>query len=245
MARFFSLGDRKALFFRSAVGATGLLIAASSPVPAAPPAAGSTNAAPVAPVPPPKKMAGAPTAPPAPLPPPADYQAPYGKILEANNQPPYPFKLNLPPPGFGEVQVPNNEDLDKRGKLDLLTTLSDAEIRAQLEKWPAYSKMSLGDQGAFLMRIQQFRDFRQKVALIKARQLGLLTLNPQQQARFQKEYWQLELQTDRQLVQQLTPLVKAADQKMNEQLFRDFSSPGALAQNPPAAPKPSPPAAAH
>jgi hypothetical protein len=236
-----------------------LLIAASSPLPAAPPASGSTNAAPAAPVPPPKmaatptapapppvkKVAAAPTAPPPPPVPPADYQAPYGKILEMNNQPPYPFKLNLPSPGFGEVQVPNNEDLDKRGKLDLLTTLSDSEIRAQLEKWPAYSKMSLGDQGAFLMRIQQFRDFRQKVAQIKARQLGLLTLNPQQQARFQKEYWQLELQTDRQLVQQLTPLVKAADQKMNEQLFRDFSSPGALAQTPPAAPKPSAPAAAH
>ena len=53
--------------------------------------------------------------------------------------------------------------------------------------------MSLGDEGAMLTRIQQFRDHRNKVAIDKAHHLGLTTLNPAQQARFESEYWDKRL----------------------------------------------------
>jgi hypothetical protein len=116
--------------------------------------------------------------------------------------------------------------------------------------------MSLGDQGAMLTRIQQFRDFRSKMAAIKAHQLGLLTLTPDQQVRFAQEYWDKRLAMDHQLAQQFEPVYKASDQKLNEALYREFSSPGALSQankpppttaDPPAPVMkiPPPPAAAH
>lgn len=198
-------------------------------------------------------VTAAPAAPPAKPPPvvPEDYFARYGKILSPNNQPPYPFKLTMPAPGFGEVKIPSKEELGMREKLERLAMLSDAEINTQLQQWPAFSKMSLGDQGAMLTRIQQFRDFRSKMAAMKAHQLGLLTLNPQQQAKFQQEYWDKRLAMDHQLAQQFEPVYKAADQKLNEDLYREFSSPGALANKPaPAAPpgakiSPPPAAAAH
>ena len=168
---------------------------------------------------------------PAPPPPaPSDDFVRYGKILSPNDQTGYPFKLTMPGPGFGELKVPNAGELAMREKLERLANLSDAEIRAQLEQWPAFSKMSLGDQGAMLTRIQQFRDHRNKMAQVFAHQLGILTLNPQQQARFEQEYWDKRLQMDHQLSQQFEPAVKAADQKLKEELFREFSKPGQVAQ---------------
>jgi hypothetical protein len=191
---------------------------------------------------PPEMMNAAPgaTAPPANPPPPAppvpeDYFARYGKILSPNNQPSYPFKLTMPAPGFGEVKIPNASELAMREKLEGLAMLSDAEIRDQLEKWPAYGKMSLGDQGAMLTRIQQFRDFRTKMAAMKAHQLGLLTLNPAQQVRFEQEFWDKRLAMDHQLAQQFEPVYKAAQEKLNEDLYREFSSPGGLVNKPAAA----------
>jgi hypothetical protein len=213
MARFLALG---------ACGVIGLWGFLAYPLPADPEMA--TNGAPVAPAKP-----GPPAVP-------EDYFSRYGKILSPNDQPPYPFKLTMPAPGFGEVRVPHPEELAMREKLERLATLSDAQIRDELEKWPAFSKMSLGDQGAMLTRIQQFRDFRAKQAQKKAHDLGLLTLNPAQQARFEQEYWDKRLQMDRQLVQQFGPVVKASEQRLNEDLFREFSSPAGLAQ----APKPLP-----
>jgi hypothetical protein len=204
---------------------------------AAPPAPGATNAAPG--IPPTNHVTAV-------VPPPLipqDFER-YGKILEPNSVAPYPFKLAMPGPGFGEAKIPSRQELDQREKLERLATLSDAEIRDQLEKWPAFSKMSLGDEGAMLTRIQQFREHRSKVAQAKAQQLGLFTLNPAQQARFEKEYWDKKLQMDRQLSQQFEPIEKASEQKLNEALFREFSSPAAIAQGakPPApAPKPAPP----
>jgi len=237
MAGFFALG------FRSFLLGGLLIVVGALPSPAAPaPAPGTTNAA-ATPVPPPAS-------------PPPDFSR-YGKILSPSDQAPYPFKLTMPYPGVGEIKVPSKEELEVRQKLEQLAVLSDAEIRDQLEKWPAFSKMSLGDEGAFLSRIQQFRDYHAKVALEKAHKLGLVTLNPVQQARFEKEYWNKRLKMDLQLSQQLEPMVKNAGQKLNEDLYREFSSTGALAQapkppgNPPVPPqppvpvKPPPVAAAH
>ena len=126
-------------------------------------------------------------------PPVQDYSIPYGKILAPNDQAPYPFKLAMPGPGFGEVKVPSQTEMNMREKLERLAMLTDAEIRQQLEQWPAYTKMSLGDQGTMLTKIQQFRDRRDKMAVLKAHQLGLLTLNAQQQAKFEQEYWNKRL----------------------------------------------------
>lgn len=226
MARFFSL--RRALL-GGACGCLGAFfgLGAWADVPM------MTNAAPAAAA---KPAVGAPALPAIP---PDDFVR-YGKILAPNTEAGYPFKLTMPSPGFGELKVPNQGELAMREKLERLATLSDAEIRDQLEKWPAYSKMSLGDQGAMLTRIQQFRDRRSKMADVKAHQLGLLTLNPQQQAHFEQEYWDKRLQMDHQLSQQFEPAVHASEQKMNEELFREFSSPAALAQAPKPAAPPAP-----
>jgi hypothetical protein len=188
---------------------------------------------------PPAKPPAAPAAKPAPPVKLEDYFARYGKIISPNDQPPYPLKLTMPGPGFGTLHVPRPEELAMREKLEGLATLSDAQVRAELDKWPAFSKMSLGDQGAMLTRLQQFRDFRTKTALKKAHDLGLLTLNPQQQAKFEQEYWNRQLQLDRQLSDLFGPMLQGSEQKLNEDLFREFSS--AKSQVPPP-PKPPPPA---
>jgi hypothetical protein len=170
---------------------------------------------------------------------PADDITRYGKILKPADHLPYPFKLSMPFPGFGEIKVPTRDELDMRMKLEQLATLSDQQIRDQLAKWPGFTTMSLSDEGTMLSRIEQFREYRNNMALVKAKQLGLLTLTTAQQAKFEKEYWTEQLQADRQLAQQLEPLVKAREQKLDEKLFRDFSSPQTIAQGP----KPGPPPA--
>lgn len=152
----------------------------------------------------------------------------YGKIVAIGNEPSHPLKLNLPFPSVGEVKIPNQDELIMREKLDQLTVLSDADIRAQLEQWPAYGKMSLKDEGALLQRIQDFRDRRARIAMEKAHQMGLLTLTPDQQARFEKEYWNKRLQMDRDLATQFDPIVKDHEQKLQDDLLREFSSPTPL-----------------
>jgi hypothetical protein len=201
----------------------------------------SAQAAPTnAPTATPPAPAAKPGTPPAPPPPLVDYYVRYGKILKPSDQAGYPFKLNMPFPGLGEVKVPSKEELDMRVKIEQLANLSDDEIRQQLIQWPAFSKMSLVDDGAMLSRIQNFRDYRHKMAQDEAHRLGL-TLNPEQQARFENDYWNRKLQVDRQLSQQLEPIFMAAQQKLNEDLYREFSMPGPLVKAPPAAPKPPPP----
>jgi hypothetical protein len=156
----------------------------------------------------------------------------YGKILTLGDQTAHPLKLRLPFPNVGEIKVPNKDELNMRDKLEQLAKLSDAEIHNQLEKWPAYGKMSLRDQGTMLQRIQDFRDYRTKVALGKAHDIGLLTLTPDQKIRFEGEYWDKQLQVDRDLAKQFEPILRAREQKLQDELFREFSSadPGPRAQ---------------
>src|ERR1700722_4198997 len=180
----------------------------------------------------------------APVPPP-DTLAQYGKIVAPSDQVAHPLKLKLPFPGVGEVKIPTPDELNMRENLEQLAKLSDADIRIQLEKWPAFSKMSLRDEGAMLQRIQDFRDYHTNVAKAKAHDMGLLTLLPDQQARFEKDYWDKRLQMDRDLAKQFEPIFKAREQKLRDELFREFSSasPGPLAQGPKPPPtnKPSQP----
>ena len=176
---------------------------------------------------------------------PPDTLGKYGKIVAPGDQPAHPLKLNLPLPTVGEVKIPSADELNMRDKLEQLATLSDADIRSQLAKWPAYGKMSLRDQGSMLMRIQDFRDYRSNVANRKAHDMGLLTLTPEQLAKFEKDYWDKRLVMDHDLAMQFTPIFKAAEQKMRDDLYRKYSvvSQGPIAQAPkpaPSAPKPSP-----
>ena len=168
----------------------------------------------------------------------------YGKILAPGDQPAHPLKLRLPFPDVGQVKIPSADELVMRDKLEQLAMLSDADIRTQLDKWPAYGKMTLRDQGSMLMRIQDFRDFRTNTAKAKAHDMGLLTLTPPQFDRFQTEYWNKRLQMDNDLAKQFTPVYRAREQKMQDELYREFSavSSGPMAQGPkPGAPASKPP----
>jgi hypothetical protein len=75
------------------------------------------------------------------------------------------------------------------------------------------------------MRIQMFRDHRAKIAHDKAVALGLLTLKPDQMARFEKEYWDKRLKLDRDLSKQFEPILKRREADIGEELFREFSLP--------------------
>jgi hypothetical protein len=168
---------------------------------------------------------------------PPDTLAQYGKIVMPSDQVAHPLKLKLPFPDVGEVKIPTQDELTMRDKLEQLATLSDDQIRMHLSQWPAFSRMSLRDEGAMLQRIQDFRDFRSNLAKAKAHDMGLLTLLPEQQAKFEKEYWDKRLQMDRNLAKQFTPVFQAAQQKMMDDLYREFSS----AQQVPVAQAPKPP----
>lgn len=181
---------------------------------------------------------------PAPAVPPVmpEYFARYGKILQPGDEVSHPIKLAMPFPGVGEIKVPNADELNSRAKLEQLAALSDSEILTQLTQWPAFSKMTLGDEGALLARIQQYKDRRAKMAKMKASELGLLTLTPDQMARFEKEYWDKRVEMDRELVKQIGPIVHAREMKLQEELFREFSTPtnaGPLVVQAPKSPAPA------
>jgi len=162
----------------------------------------------------------------------------YGKIWAPSDDVAHPIKLNVQFPGIGDMKIPSQDELNVRDKLEQLATLSDADIHKQLEQWPPFGKMKLGDQGQLLLRIQAFKDQRTKVAMQEAHNMGLLTLTPEQQVRFEKEYWVKRLPMDHDLVRQIEPLLRAHEQKLQDELFREFSS---VSQVPVAqAPKPPP-----
>jgi hypothetical protein len=215
------------------IAALATLLAASLPL-----AAQMTNMAPAAPAPmsastpPPAGKPGAPVVP-------EDYYARYGKIISAGNEPSHPLKLAMPFPDVGQVKIPTDAELAMRDKIERLATMSDDDIREDLAKWPAFKEMSLADEGAMLMRIQMFKDHRAKVAQERAHALGLLTLKPDQVQRFETEYWDKQLQMDRDLTKQFNPIYKAHEAQLEEELFREFSTPG-VPVPPPPAPKPPP-----
>lgn len=195
--------------------------------PVAAPASSATNATPIVP------------------PPIPDTFDRYGKIWAPSDDVAHPVKLNLQFPGIGELKVPTQDELSVRDKLEQLATLSDEDIRAQLAQWTPYNKMKLGDEGQMLLRIQQFKDQRTKIAMDRARDLGLLSsMTPEQKVRFEKEYWDKRLQMDRELARQFEPIVRAREQKLKEDLFREFSSatvgPSVPAPKPPPAPPTKP-----
>ena len=232
MARFVTLSSLGLVLSLGLVNANAAPPGTPAPSISAPaPLTPSTNA-PAAVAPPNKN------APPAPLPDPYNQ---YGHILAPSDDASHPMKLNMPFPNVGEMKVPSMDELTVREKLEKLASLSDADIRAQLNEWPPFTKMKLGDQGQMLARIQQFKDQRSKVALDQAHALGLLTLTPEQKASFEKQYWDKRLQMEHDLVKQFEPVMHAREEKMQEELFREFSAPGTAGRPPaPAPPAPKP-----
>jgi hypothetical protein len=168
-------------------------------------------------------------------PPPNDYFKTYGHIMATTTEPDHPIRFMAPSTDVGQVKIPTDEEIMMRQKLEVLASMSDADIRAELEKWPAYGKMSLSDEGLFLARIQLFKDQRAHLAEASAKQNGLI-LNPAQQAKYEQDYWTKRLAMDANLTKQIGPIVRAAEQKMQEDLFREFSTapPPPLPRKPPA-----------
>ncbi len=202
---------------------------------------GTTNAAPAAPkapvVAPANSSAKPPVPPQAPPPPVPDTFNRYGKIWAPSDDVAHPIKLSVQFPGVGEMKIPSQDELNVRDKLEQLAVLSDDDIRAQLALWPPYAKMKLADEGQLLMRIQQFKEQRTKVAMDKARDLGLLnSLTPDQKAKFEKEYWDKRLKMDHEMAKQFEPILKAREQKLQDELFREFSMPGTAIPAPPKPP---------
>jgi hypothetical protein len=217
MARFVSLNFHEGCSFLAA-GGLGLMacfstsLQAQQPTPTMGPphvvpapavTAAATNAAPILP----PEMLGR-----------------YGKIIVPSDDVAHPLKLKMPFPDVGEVKIPSQDELAIRAMLEPLSKLSDAEIRMRLEQWPAYGKMNLRDEGSMLQRIQDFRDFRTRVAMQMAHDMGLLTLTPEEKVRFEKHYWDKRLQMDRDLAAQFEPVLKAREQKLQEELLHEFSS---------------------
>ena len=247
MARFFALRGCLKSRWIFLLAAVGCLISGFPVLLAAPPASATTttNAPPANVKPSPAAASNQPATPAAPVPVQDPFNR-YGNILQPGVEPTYPLRLGaLPFPDVGEIKVPTQDQLAYREKLEALAALSDDQIRGQLSKWPPFTKMSLKDEGLMLSRIQDFRDYRSKIAQKEAHDLGLLTLTPDQAARFEKEYWNRRLPMERDLARQFEPILKQREMQLGEDLFREFSSPnGPLAQDPPKPPasaKPSPP----
>ncbi|MCE0496758.1 MAG: hypothetical protein LV481_02255 [Methylacidiphilales bacterium] len=237
MARFFVLSLR---FF---LAAAACLISGFPGLMADPSASMMTNAPPANVKPPPATASTKPGAPAPPVPPQDPYNR-YGNILQQGVEVAHPLRLGmLPFPDVGEIKVPNQDQLASREKLEALAALSDDQIRDQLSKWPPFTKMSLRDEAMMLSRIQDFRDYRAKVAQKVAHDLGLLTLTPEQEARFEKEYWNKRLPMERDLAKQFEPILKQRQMQLGEALYREFSSPNGPPAQPPKPPAPAKPAA--
>lgn len=126
-------------------------------------------------------------------------------------------------------------ELEMKEKLETLVKLSPQQLDIELQKWPRYQQMDLGERAKILQRIQEFKDRRRKQAENKARDLGL-KLTPEQFAAFEEKFWDKRLKTDRQLWQEMEPRRKQLEQQLNSELKQEF----ALYLTPPAPPKPAP-----
>jgi len=119
--------------------------------------------------------------------------------------------------------IPNRHEVEAREKLQELAKLSDEQLTAELHKWPRYQKMTFGERAKFLQRIQDIRDHRKNMAVNRARELNL-NLNPEQQAAFEKSYWDKKIVAEKQLSAETEPRRKELDEQMNQQLLKEFGS---------------------
>lgn len=133
--------------------------------------------------------------------------------------------------------MPGKGELEMREKLETLANLSPQQLDAELQKWPRYQQMDLGERAKLLQRIQEFKDRRHKAAEGKARELNL-KLTPEQFQAFERKFWEKRNLADRQLWQEMEPRRKALDQQINNELKAEYSV--YIAPSAPAPPKPAP-----
>lgn len=127
-------------------------------------------------------------------------------------------------------------EMEMRDKLETLCKLSPQQLDAELQKWPRYQQMDLGERAKILQRIQEFKDRRHKMAENKARELGL-QLTTDQFTTFEQKFWDRRSQADHQLWLEMEPRRKALDQQINTELKQEFA---AYAKPATPAPAPSP-----
>ncbi len=127
-------------------------------------------------------------------------------------------------------------ELELKEKLETLVKLSPQQLDAELQKWPRYQQMDLGERAKLLQRIQEFKDRRRKQAENKARDMGL-RLTPEQFTLFEQKFWEKRMQADRQLWQEMEPRRKQLEQQINNELKQEF---GIYAVPPAPAPTPAP-----
>lgn len=125
-------------------------------------------------------------------------------------------------------------ELELKEKLETLVKLSPQQLDVELQKWPRYQEMDLGERAKLLQRIQEFKDRRRKQAENKARDMGL-RLTPEQFAVFEQKFWEKRMQADRQLWQEMEPRRKQLELQLTSELKQEF---GLYAMPP--APKPAP-----
>lgn len=138
-------------------------------------------------------------------------------------------------PGKKPAFMGGKWELEMKEKLETLVKLSPQQLDDELQKWPRYQQMDLGERAKLLQRIQEFKDRRRKQAENKARDLGL-KLTPEQFAVFEEKFWDKRLHADRQLWQEMEPRRKQLEQQLNSELKQEF----ALYLTPPPPPKPAP-----
>jgi hypothetical protein len=159
-------------------------------------------------------------------------------VVHAQNAPP-PSTTNPPAQGDPSAQGKKNPapgigrgDIEIREKLETLSQLTPQQLDIELQKWPRYQQMDLGERAKLLQRIQEYKDRRHRQAESKARDLGV-KMTPEQFATFEKRFWEKRLQADRQLWQEMEPRRKALDQQINSELKQEFA---AFVTAPPPAP---------
>jgi hypothetical protein len=114
-----------------------------------------------------------------------------------------------------------HEMAELRGRLNALAKLSDAEVLAQLGKWPPYQQMSLGEKGGLLQKIQDVREFRAKAARRKAHALGL-ALPASEQERFTTMFWDSKIEMDRRLFEEMEPRRRQYQQEIDAKMVSQF-----------------------
>ncbi|MEI9997724.1 MAG: hypothetical protein WDO13_00375 [Verrucomicrobiota bacterium] len=248
MARFLPLNVRGArLDFLAAAGLSvlAMLIVLAAPARAQAPMQAAPPPPPAAKAPP--TPAGAPATNAAaahpPLPKPVQNTlSRYGNIVLPGDAVQYPLKLKLPFPGVGEVKVPKPDELVMRQKLEELARLSDDDIRKQLAQWPAFSRMSCETRGARCCSASRISAITAPATPCRRRTTWACSRSRPTSARSSSANSGTSgCRWTRSWPSSSLPVFQAREQKLEADLFREFSSatPGPAA---PAVPAPRPPA---
>jgi hypothetical protein len=132
-------------------------------------------------------------------------------------------RLNFPFAWVGELKLPTKDEISSRDKLEFLGDMSDQQIRDELEKWPPFNGMSIGDQGRMLVRIQEFKDRRSKLAQDEQQKLNLTNLSPTDQANFKKVFWQMRREIDDDLIADFQARYDAKQAELDHALVSKFT----------------------